>query len=212
MSNGVIQIHGRAYHTVAKRVNDWREKHAVTDGWMVSTDILEMSPEHCVVKAQLVDPEGRTISTGHAHERSEWLSGGMANSIVEVAETSAVGRALAFAGFGGGGEIASADEVQRRNVPQKLAPVKLRQVVEALQEAFTDDDSHAVLEIREEWDNEHWEYIAGTLQTWERSSLRKHLEAARKARDSATDPKFIEPAPLENERADKEASRRAANG
>lgn len=208
--NGIIEIHGVQYHTVARRVADWRETYKVTDGWMVATEILDLKPDsHCLVKAQLVDPAGRTIATGHALERIEFLNAGMVDSLVEVAETSAVGRALAFAGFGGGGPIASADEMQRRAMPQLVSPKKLREVVEGIQECLRNEDGPGLIQIQDEWEQEEWIYIWRTMQSWERSAGKVLLKAARDALNQP-DPNYIDPAPLENDRAEKEAQRSAA--
>tara|TARA_R100001143_G_scaffold57875_1_gene55357 strand:- start:480 stop:1193 length:714 start_codon:yes stop_codon:yes gene_type:complete len=60
-----------------------------------------------------LDQPERTF-TGHARERAG-DSKIHEHNHAEIAETSAVGRMLAFAGFGADGSIASADEVQRED-------------------------------------------------------------------------------------------------
>lgn len=102
---GVVSIHGKEYLTVARRINDFREKHP---DYQISSEVLSAA-ELVQVKATIADPEGRVIATGLAEE----LRGSTninKTSALENAETSAVGRALAFYGMGGT-EIASADEV-----------------------------------------------------------------------------------------------------
>lgn len=102
---GIVNIHGKEYKTVARRIQDFRDKHP---HYGVLTDVL-CAAELVQVKATIVDDDGRVIATGLAEEVR-----GSTNinktSALENAETSAVGRALAFFGLGGT-EIASADEV-----------------------------------------------------------------------------------------------------
>jgi hypothetical protein len=61
------------------------------------------------MKAEIIDKDGRTIATGYAEEHRT-ASQINRTSALENCETSAIGRALANFGLGGG-EYASADEV-----------------------------------------------------------------------------------------------------
>ena len=103
--SGVVNIHGKEYKTVALRVSEFREKHP---DWSIKTKILS-SADIVQIRASILDPNGRVVSTGLAEEVR-----GSTNinktSALENAETSAVGRCLAFFGLGGS-YIASADEV-----------------------------------------------------------------------------------------------------
>lgn len=102
---GKVNIHGKEYLTVALRVQQFREKHPE---FGIESEILNAS-DLVQVKTSITDSSGRVIATGLAEEVR-----GSTNinktSALENAETSAVGRALAFLGFAGT-EIASADEV-----------------------------------------------------------------------------------------------------
>lgn len=103
---GVVTIQGKNYVTVARRVELAHEEKALES---VVTEVLNHHP--VVVKATVhikgqpftgisaVDPESNKMI-----ERQ---------NPYEVAETSAVGRALGFAGYGLLESIASADEVNR---------------------------------------------------------------------------------------------------
>ena len=105
MSEGIVKIHGKEYRTVGKRIADFR---ADKPDYEISTEVLSAA-ELVLVKATIKDPDGKVIATGHAEE----LRGSTninKTSALENAETSAVGRCLAFLGMGGT-EIASADEV-----------------------------------------------------------------------------------------------------
>ena len=105
MSEGIVKIHGKEYRTVGKRIADFR---AIKPDHEISTEVLSTT-DLVLVKATIKDPDGKVIATGHAEE----LRGSTninKTSALENAETSAVGRCLAFTGMGGT-EIASADEV-----------------------------------------------------------------------------------------------------
>lgn len=102
----------RNYETVPSRVFRFRHDHPE---WPIQTEILEASSTYVRIKASIgYFMENGTflvISTGHAEE---WRDDGDINrtNAVENCETSAIGRALAFAGYGSADSIASADEVK----------------------------------------------------------------------------------------------------
>lgn len=107
METGKVNIHGKEYLTVAYRIKKFREDHPV---WTVDTTLIYHQPDVVVVRAVIIDQDGRVLATGHAEEfrASSTLN---ETSAIENAETSAVGRALAFLGYTGS-EIASADEIE----------------------------------------------------------------------------------------------------
>ncbi len=108
-NTGKVQINGREYLTVAYRLIEFRKDHPVEAGWAVTTERIPAPDDLVVFKATVCDPEGRVVATGHAEEKrgSSWIN---RSSALENCETSAIGRALAAAGFIGS-EFASADEV-----------------------------------------------------------------------------------------------------
>ena len=115
-----VNIHGKQYVTVAERV---AALHEARNGQeiQITTTITEDSPEQVVVRATVRCAAG--TFTGHAHSMKN--AGSVEGQApLEVAETSAVGRALGFAGFGSAEGIASADEMQAaaRPAPQRRAP------------------------------------------------------------------------------------------
>jgi len=79
-------------------------------GWQLETEIVEIDADHVIVKATIINDLGQVVRTGHAHE---FTNDTPINKIsfLEVCETSAVGRALAFLGIGVEESIASAEEV-----------------------------------------------------------------------------------------------------
>jgi len=96
-----VNIHGKEYKTVAERLEEIGTKLT-----RVETEILFSKP--VVIKATITTDRG-TFSGISGADDSKSIE---KNNPWEVAETSAVGRALAFAGYAGS-EIASADEMQK---------------------------------------------------------------------------------------------------
>lgn len=104
--NGVVKIHGKEYKTVALRVAEFRAKHP---DYAIATDLVEANDVLVIMKASILDNEGRLLATGYSEEVRS-ASKINATSALENAETSAIGRCLSALGFGGT-EYASADEV-----------------------------------------------------------------------------------------------------
>ena len=121
-SKGEVDIHGKIYLTVARRINDFREAHP---NYGIKNEVLFIDAESVVVKSIITDETGRELSSGIAEE-VRTASKINRTSAVENCETSAVGRALAFFGMAGT-EIASADEVAgaiaQQNSDEILAPL-----------------------------------------------------------------------------------------
>lgn len=106
-----VNIHGKEYVTVAERVkmlHDSRDSSGAR--FDISTDIVADTEDAITVKAYVECAAGRFTAHATSKKKASGIEGG---SPLEVAETSAVGRALGFAGFGSAEGIASADEVQR---------------------------------------------------------------------------------------------------
>lgn len=99
----------RLYETVAERVRKFRDKYPIESRWSILTTI-EFPAENIVfASTEVHNPEGKILANGHAEE-NRTIGYVNATSAVENAETSAIGRALFSAGFGGG-EFCSADEL-----------------------------------------------------------------------------------------------------
>lgn len=115
---GITNIRGKEYQTVALRVTKFR---ADKEEWSLTTEIVSRDDECVVMKATIANEQGRILATGHAEEyrKSSQVN---KTSALENAETSAIGRALAAAGWGGT-EFASANEVQNAIHQQENAPV-----------------------------------------------------------------------------------------
>ena len=116
MGKGTVNIRGKEYRTVALRVDEFRKKHPIADGWgIVTTPAFD--GDLVRVMAQIVAPGDVTVATGIAEEKrgSTQIN---RTSALENCETSAIGRALAAAGYGGE-EYASADEVANAIAQQR---------------------------------------------------------------------------------------------
>ena len=108
--DGSLRIHGKDYHPVSLRVAAFRKAHPISAGWGINTELLNVGDSVILFRATITDPEGRLVASGFAEE-VRTNRGINATSALEVCETSAIGRALAAAGFGGDGGYASADEL-----------------------------------------------------------------------------------------------------
>ena len=124
---GVVNIHGKEYRTVILRLNEFRQKYPIDDGWGIQTKILYHDEESVLVQAFITSPNGTIVGNGLAEEKRN-ASTINRTSAVEVCETSAIGRALASIGLGGE-EYASADEVLNAIRQQDDEPKKSAQVV-----------------------------------------------------------------------------------
>ena len=102
-------IKGKDYVEVNQRLLYFRNEPTFA-GWSIESDLVDLQPDRCCIKAIIRDADGRIRATGHAHEDR---TSSMINktSYVENCETSAFGRALAALGIGIETSIASANEV-----------------------------------------------------------------------------------------------------
>ena len=102
-------IKGKEYVEVNERIKFFRleEKY---NGWSLSTEVVHLDENSCVIRATICNADGMVIATGFAQEdkSSSYIN---KTSYVENCETSAWGRALANLGIGIDTSIASAEEV-----------------------------------------------------------------------------------------------------
>ena len=107
---GVVNIRGKEYLTVAKRVADFRETHPIEDGWAIRSWLISNEGDRVVVSVSICDKDDHVVATGFAEE--DRTQGNInKTSALENCETSALGRALAACGYGGSEEYCSADEL-----------------------------------------------------------------------------------------------------
>lgn len=152
--SGTVKIHGKEYKTVALRVQEFREKHS---DFTIQTELVEANDTLVIVKATIA-VAGQVISTGYAEEVRS-ASKINRTSALENAETSAVGRALAFFGMGGS-EIASADEVANAISQQNSQPAieEINRLI-AHNEAWRNNSS-SIYFIKEHIELKSWEAVA----------------------------------------------------
>lgn len=112
-------VKGKEYAEVPQRVKAFRSLYP---GGSITTEIFSLSDGICVMKATCADEDGSILGTGTAYERegSSYIN---KTSYIENCETSAVGRALGFAGFGIDASIASAEELMNALYQQTLDTV-----------------------------------------------------------------------------------------
>jgi hypothetical protein len=193
---GIVKIHGKDYHTVAKRIGDFRKEHPE---WSITTKILSAA-DVVQMKCTIRDPNGRVVSTGHAEE--ERGKGINATSAIENCETSCVGRALAIFSYQGT-ELASADEVanaleQQREIEAverlKAHNAAVRDNIESIVaiKAYIANDEYsnayeAIREVMELDNSETWNSLwiapskGGIWTTQERAAMKSdEMNEARK--------------------------------
>jgi len=111
-----IQIKGKEYVPVVERV---KEAHNLDKELSITTDIVYPSNEdgtRVCVKATVIF-KGKEF-TGHS--QAQYGKGMMGEVALEIAETSAIGRALGFANIGLIDGIASADEMRKVKGTKKV--------------------------------------------------------------------------------------------
>lgn len=97
------------YATVAQRVVAFR---FIYPNGGISTKIISQTDTDVIVRAEIYDERGSLIATGIASENKN-IGPVNKTSLIENAETSAVGRALGFLAIGTKNGIASAEEMQK---------------------------------------------------------------------------------------------------
>ena len=102
-----IEFKGKGYAQVNERVKAFR---MICPSGTISTEIVDLSDGVVTMKATVLEEDGTVLATGYAQEKesSSYIN---KTSFIENCETSAVGRALGFAGIGIDGSMASADEL-----------------------------------------------------------------------------------------------------
>lgn len=108
-----IKLGAKGYAQVNERIKAYRK---VYPSGSIETEIEDIKDDYIRIKATVYNEGDKVIATGTA---SEMLTGNdkkdyiNKTSMVENCETSAVGRALGFAGFGVDTAIASAEDIER---------------------------------------------------------------------------------------------------
>lgn len=114
-------IKGKQYVEVNERIKYFRFAEDYK-GWSISSEIIHLDAEGCVIKTTVCDADGLVKATGFAQEdkASSYIN---KTSFVENCETSAVGRALGMLGIGIDTSIATSNEVSMA-IAKQSAPKK----------------------------------------------------------------------------------------
>lgn len=99
---------GKLYAPVYVRIALFREDHPVADGWGINAEVVSTDDASCLARAEIVDPQGRVVSTGHKREHKAHFP-----DYEEKSLTGAVGRALLMAGYGTQYALDELDEGER---------------------------------------------------------------------------------------------------
>jgi hypothetical protein len=137
-----IDIRGKQYWTVAERLTLANGKDFVPPEGIVKvfTEVLQVG-QITVVKATVIFAGGM-VASGHAMVNVDSRQRVEASAPLETAETSAVGRALAFAGYFGSPEgIAGAEEIQ---LAQERESRRSQGVIQQPQTQFFPDESSSI--------------------------------------------------------------------
>lgn len=115
-----IKVSGNDYLKAAGRILLFRIKHR---GGNIPTTIISMDEKGALVRAEVFDENGKQLATAHAYTSAS-NSAKFQGRYLEKAETSAIGRALAIAGFGtdaAGEDIDEDDQLSDSPVERKVA-------------------------------------------------------------------------------------------
>lgn len=110
-----VSIHGKEYMPVAERIKDLHADES-NKSLSIITEILNHDP--VLVKATVTTSKG--VFVGHSAANSAKTI--EKQNPYEVAETSAVGRALGFAGYGVVESIATSDEMNKGGYVKREEP------------------------------------------------------------------------------------------
>lgn len=132
-----VDIKGKDYIQVNQRVKAFRMVYPLGS---ITTEIVSLENGVVMMRATCTNEHGQILATGTAQEsqNSSFIN---KTSFIENCETSAIGRALGFAGFGIDTSIASAEEIQNAQLQQEMNQkyqVSDRQVAEVF-EYWTED-------------------------------------------------------------------------
>jgi hypothetical protein len=88
----LIDLKGKKYLQVAQRLVWFREEKPA---WRIHTEFVEINNDMTIAKASILDDQGNVIATAHKREDRAHFADHM-----EKAEAGAIGRALAYCGYG----------------------------------------------------------------------------------------------------------------
>ena len=104
------KIGTKGYAQVNERIKAFRK---VYPAGSIETEIEEVKDDYVRIRTSIYDENERLLAIGRASETNKGNNKINQTSMIENCETSAVGRALGFAGFGVDTAIASAEDMER---------------------------------------------------------------------------------------------------
>jgi len=104
------KIGTKGYAQVNERIKAFRKVYPTGQ---IITEIEEVKEDSVRMKTIVKDEQDRILATGTASENNKGNNKINQTSMIENCETSSVGRALGFAGFGVDSSIASAEDIER---------------------------------------------------------------------------------------------------
>ena len=66
-NKGEVEIHGKIYLTVARRIDDFRKSEEFK-GWSIETELVSAEDSMVVMKSTIRDGDGKVAATGYAEE------------------------------------------------------------------------------------------------------------------------------------------------
>lgn len=124
-----IKLGTKGYAQVNERIKAFRKVYPTGP---IETTIEEIRDDYVRIMAKVSNEEGEVLATGRA---SEMITGDAKKdyinktSMIENCETSAVGRALGFAGFGVDSAIASAEDIERNKANSKMYEIYINMFI-----------------------------------------------------------------------------------
>lgn len=88
----ILDLRGKPYLQVAHRIVWFREERPE---WIITTEFLKLEESFCICRAVVSDDQGKARSMAHKREDAKHFP-----DFMEKAETGAIGRALAYIGYG----------------------------------------------------------------------------------------------------------------
>lgn len=101
-------IKGKQYAAVSERILAFRK---LNPNGTIKTEIIDKTENDVTIKATVTDESGKELANGYASETKKGLVNSV--SMLENCETSAIGRALGFCGFGIDNGIASGQDMEK---------------------------------------------------------------------------------------------------
>ena len=146
-------IKGKPYVEVVERLKYFRANFA---DYSLTTEVVQLTPDFCVLNAIITDPMGRIVASGMAQE-DRTSSAINKTSYVENCESSAWGRALGNFGIGLETSIATAEEMAMAIDKEQLLSDLRVKYGQMLMAKVSDPQERYKLEARKSWDAAKYE-------------------------------------------------------